>query len=834
MRYLRIVLLLLLPALLRAQGDTTQTEEYYTMDYQRPQKVVVGGIGIIGVQFLDERILSVLTGLYEGQTISLPGDELTKAIENLWKQKFFVNIQVRLRKMEENKVFIDFYLEERPRLSEIKIRRLKKRHAKNLREDLSIQSGQIVTENVIQRTRGEVLKHFREKGYFNARVEITEVPSPIRKNFVDLQLTVYRGDRIKINDIVFVGNNNVKSSKLRKLFSDTKRKAWWRIFKKSKFIEDTYNEEKLGIVAYYNTLGYRDAVLLSDTIYQHNDKTINIQLTLSEGRKYYFRNISWAGNTKFTSDTLGKMLDIKRGDVYDQSALESKLFMNPRGYDISALYMDDGYLFFSVVPVEVKVENDSIDLEIRIQEGPQATISSVTVTGNSKTSDHVILREIRTRPGQKFSRTDIQRSIRELVALGYFDPEKMDVQPKPNIASGTVDIEYKVEEKSSDQIELSGGFGQGFVVGTLGLTLSNFATKKMFKKGGWDPYPSGDGQRLSIRAQSNGTYYQSYNFSFTEPWFGGKRPNSLSFSAYHSIQQFNSSGKASKLKISGLSLGLGKRLRWPDDWFTVNYSVNYQHYNLSNYTTGIFEFADGRSNNINFRFLLSRNSTDDYIFPQAGSQFNFSSQLTPPFSKFSGIDYKTASTQEKFKWIEYHKWKFDAMHYTKLAKNLVLATMVRTGFMGFYNRDIGNSPFERFYVGGAGLIGFNLDGRELISMRGYRDNSITPRAVNEDGSSGNYVGATIYNKFTMELRYRVSPNPQATVYVHSFLEAGNSWSRFKDYNPYNLLRSGGVGVRIFLPMFGLLGIDWGYGFDNNPYTPGSNKGQVHFFIGQQL
>ncbi len=834
MRYLRIVLLILLPALLRAQGDTSQTEEYYTMDYQRPQKVVVGGIGIIGVQFLDERILSVLTGLYEGQTISLPGDELTKAIENLWKQKFFVNIQVRLKKMEGNKVFIDFYLEERPRLSEIKIRRLKKRHAKNLREDLSIQSGQIVTENVIQRTRSEVLKHFREKGYFNARVEITEVPSPIRKNFVDLQLTVYRGDRIKINDIVFVGNKNVSSAKLRRLFSDTKRKAWWRVFKKSKFIEDTYNEEKLGIVSYYNTLGYRDAVLLSDTIYQHNDKTINIQLTLSEGRKYYFRNISWSGNTKFTSDTLGKMLDIKRGDVYDQSALESKLFMNPRGYDISALYMDDGYLFFSVVPVEVKVENDSIDLEIRIQEGPQATISSVTVTGNSKTSDHVILREIRTRPGQKFSRTDIQRSIRELVALGYFDPEKMDVQPKPNLAAGTVDIEYKVEEKSSDQIELSGGFGQGFVVGTLGLTLSNFATKKMFKKGGWDPYPSGDGQRLSIRAQSNGTFFQSYNFSFTEPWFGGKRPNSLSFSAYHSIQQFNSSGTPSKLRISGLSLGLGKRLRWPDDWFTINYSINYQHYNLSNYTTGIFEFDDGRSNNVNFRLLLSRNSTDDFIFPQAGSQFNFSTQLTPPISSFSGIDYKTATTQQKFKWIEYHKWKFDAMHYTKLAKNLVLATMVRTGFMGFYNRDIGNSPFERFYVGGAGLIGFNLDGRELISMRGYRDNSVTPRSVNEDGSLGNYVGATVYNKFTMELRYRVSPNPQATVYVHSFLEAGNSWSRFKDYNPYNLLRSGGVGVRIFLPMFGLLGIDWGYGFDNNPYTPGSNKGQVHFFIGQQL
>lgn len=833
MKHLKLLLLVLFPVLIHAQGDTA----YFEMDYQRPKKYTVGGVGIKGVQFLDERILATLSGLYEGQVISLPGEELTKAIDNLWKQKFFVNIQVRLRKMEEGKVWIDFYLEERPRLSSpgINIKGLKKRHAKNLREDaLSLQSGQIVTENVIQRTRNEVLNHFKEKGYYNVQVEITEEPDPIRKNFVRLNIRVNKGSRMKVNDIVFVGNQNISSAKLRKLFGDTKRKAWWRIFKRSKFIEDTYSEEKKQIVAYYNTLGYRDAVLVSDTFYQHDEKSMDIRLTISEGHKYYFRNITWTGNTKFTSDTLGKLLDIKRGDVYDQSALESRLFMNPRGYDISALYMDDGYLFFQVVPVEVKVENDSIDLEIRIQEGPQATISSVTVSGNTKTSDHVILREIRTRPGQKFSRTDIQRSIRELVALGYFDPEKMDVQPKPNPAAGTVDIEYKVEERSSDQIELSGGFGQGFIVGTLGLNISNFATRKMFKKGGWDPYPSGDGQRLSLRAQSNGSFFQSYNFSFTEPWFGGKRPNSLSFSAYHSIQKFTTSGNASSLKITGVSIGLGKRLRWPDDYFTLNYSLNYQHYNLRNYQSGIFEFADGRSNNINLRLILSRSSTDDIIFPQTGSQFNFSTQLTPPVSMFTGIDYKNASTQEKFKWIEYHKWKFDAMHYTKLAKNLVLASMVRTGFMGFYNRDIGNSPFERFYVGGAGLIGFNLDGRELISQRGYRDNSVTPRAINSDGTLGNYIGATIYNKFTMELRYRVSPNPQATIYVLSFLEAGNSWGRFKDYNPYNLLRSGGVGVRIFLPMFGLLGVDWGYGFDENQYTPGSNKGQVHFFIGQQL
>ncbi|HYG14961.1 MAG TPA: outer membrane protein assembly factor BamA, partial [Bacteroidia bacterium] len=690
MKYIKILLILMFPAMLFGQGDTTQkdslTNEYLDLNYQSPKKYVIGGIGIYGVKFLDERILAALTGLYEGKRITIPGDEITKAIDNLWKQKFFVNVQVRLKKIEEDKVFIDFYLEERPRLDEIQIRKLKKRHAKNLREELSLQTGQIVTENVVQRTRNEVLKHFREKGYFNAKVEITEVPSDKRRNFVNLQIAVTRGQRVKINDVIFVGNNNVSSAKLRRLMSDTKRKAWWRLFKRSKFIEDVYDEEKRTIIGFYNTLGYRDAIMVSDTFYRHDDKSVNVQITINEGSKYYFRHITWAGNTKFTSDTLGKLLDIKRGDVYNVAALESKLYMNPAGYDISALYMDDGYLFFQVIPVEINVENDSIDLEIRIQEGPQATISSVTVTGNSKTSDHVILRELRTRPGQKFSRTAIQRSIRELVALGYFDPEKMDVQPKPNPASGTVDIEYKVEERSSDQIELSGGFGQGFLVGTLGLSLSNFATRKMFKKGGWDPYPSGDGQRLSIRAQSNGRYFQSYNFSFTEPWFGGRRPNSLSFSAYHSIQNYGTNDNPSKLKITGVSLGLGKRLRWPDDWFSVNYSLNYQYYDLKNFNSGIFEFTNGWANNVNFRALFSRNSTDDFIFPQSGSQFNFSAQLTPPISAFTGIDYKNATQQEKFKWIEYHKWKFDAFHYTKLAKNLVLASMIRTGFMGFYNR----------------------------------------------------------------------------------------------------------------------------------------------------
>lgn len=834
MKKILVIVGLILPMFISAQVDTLLTDKYMDLNYQRPQKYIVGGIGIKGVKFLDERLLAVITGLYEGQQISLPGEEINKAILRLWEQKFFVNVEVRVNRIEDGKIYIDFYLEERPRLDKFSIKKLKKRHAKNLREELTLQSGQIVTENVLQRTRNEVLNYYHEKGYYNARADISEKVSLRGKNFIDLEISVTKGHRFKINDIVFVGNQHVSTGTLRSVFKDTKRKAWWRLFKRSKFIEDTYNEEKASILGIYNTRGYRDATIVADTFYQHDDKTIDIQITINEGNKYYFRDIKWTGNTKYTSDTLSKLLSINKGDIYDISALETKLYMNPRGYDISALYMDDGYLFFQVNPIEVKVENDSIDLEIRLSEGPQATIADVTVSGNTKTSDHVIYRELRTRPGQKFSRTDIQRSIRELVALGYFDPEKMDVQPKPNPAAGTVDIEYKVEERSSDQIELSGGFGQGFVVGTLGLTISNFATSKMFKKGGWDPYPSGDGQRLSIRAQSNGSFFQSYNFSFTEPWFGGKRPNSLSFSVFHSIQKYNSTGPTSSLKITGASIGLGKRLRWPDDFFTLNYSINYQHYRLRNFNSGIFEFIDGYSNNINARIVLSRNSTDDFIFPQSGSTFNFSIQATPPVSSFTGVNYKNASLQEKYKWIEYHKWKFDALHYTKIAKNLVLATMIRTGFMGFYNSDIGSSPFERYYVGGAGLIGFNLDGRELISLRGYRDNSVTPRSVNSDGSPGNSIGATIFNKFTMEMRYRISPNPQATVYLLSFLEAGNSWSKFNNYNPYNLLRSGGVGVRIFLPMFGLLGIDWGYGFDNNPYTPGSGKGQVHFFIGQQF
>ena len=491
--------------------------------------------------------------------------------------------------------------------------------------------------------------------------------------------------------------------------------------------------------------------------------------------------------------------------------------------------MDQGHLFFNADPVEVLVDGDSIDLEIRINEGPQATVNKVTITGNTKTSDYVIMREIRTKPGDKFSKTDIQRSIRELAALGYFDPEKLNVVPTPNPYTGTVDIEYQVEEKSSDQIELSGGFGQGFVVGTLGLNLTNFSTRKLMNRREWNPIPSGDGQRISLRAQSNGSFFQSYNASFTEPWFGGKKPNSLSVSMYHSIQSngvrrqdVTPARQRQALNITGLTIGFGKRNKIPDDFFTTNIMLNYQYYNVQNYP-GIIAFRDGFSNNINLRWILQRNSMDQPIYPRSGSSFLFSVQATPPWSRFSDKNYAEATAQEKYRWIEYHKWKFEGAWYTKLVGNLVLTAQAKMGYMGNYNKDIGDAPFERFYLGGAGLIGFNIDGRELIAFRGYEDNSVTPQG-----------GATVFNRFTVELRYPISLNPQATVYVHSFMEAGNSWSSLRTYNPFGLLRSAGTGVRIFLPMFGLLGIDWGYGFDENPFRPGTNRGRFHFFIGQQF
>ncbi|MEM9022762.1 MAG: POTRA domain-containing protein, partial [Bacteroidota bacterium] len=606
------------------------------------------------------------------------------------------------------------------------------------------------------------------------------------------------------------------------------------IFKSSKYITSNYRGDKEALIAKYNEKGYRDAQVVWDSVYMIDQKRMNIRMRIQEGHKYYFRDIKWIGNTKYATKDLQRLMGINKGDVYDPIRLSSRLSGDANGGDISALYMDDGYLFFDIQPVEVFVEGDSVDIEIRIREGQQARINKVTISGNTKTNDHVILREIRTKPGQLFSRSDIIRSQQQLASLGYFDAEQLNVIPKPNPEDGTVDIEYVVAERPSDQIELSGGWGGNRIVGTLGVVFTNFSTRNFFKKGAWTPLPSGDGQRLSLRASTNGRFFQSYNFSFTEPWLGGKKPNSFSIGASYSHQSNGADGTITddegnridnpdhqSINIIGLSLGLGKQLTVPDDYFSLLLELNYQHYDLDNWRQ--FIFNTGKSNNLFGRITLSRTSIDRPIYPRRGSRISISSQLTLPYSKFDDKDYANLENQEKYRWIEYHKWKVTSDWYNTIFENLVLRTKVGFGFLGHYNDEIGPAPFERFYLGGSGLTGFQLDGREIIALRGYDDNSISPS-----------TGSTIISKYTMELRYPFSLNPSATIYGLAFVEAGNTWGRFGDFNPFSVNRSAGVGIRIFLPMFGLLGLDWGRRFDDIPGRPNMSPAQIHFTIGANL
>jgi outer membrane protein insertion porin family len=609
------------------------------------------------------------------------------------------------------------------------------------------------------------------------------------------------------------------------------------VFRSSKFQPDEFDNDKDRLTAFYQRNGYKDVKVLSDSSYPFKNNLLNLDITISEGDKYYFRNITWAGNTKYSSNELTTILGIRKGDVYNPEILERNLYINQGGIDVTSLYMDDGYLFFNVTPVETKIEHDSVDMEIRIFEGPQATINKVTVSGNTKTHDHVILRELRTKPGQKFSRSDIIRSQRELAQLGYFDPEKMNVVPKPNPKDGTVDLEYTVVEKPSDKIELSGGYGAGSFVGVLGLTLENFSIRNIFKKG-WQGYPSGDGQRVSIRAQSNTASYQSVNFSFTEPWFGGKKPNSFTFSAFASRQHYiGSDGRAQDFNSPGISIGLGKRLKWPDDYFVLYHSLEYQYYTLNNFSL-IGSFNTGYTNNISFRHLLTRNSTNDPIYPSSGSTISFQLQWTPPYSLFKGkdVDYAKETDQEKFKFIEYHKWKFDGAYYMGFGKkkNLVLMTGVDFGLIGLYNQALGYTPFERFYVGGDGLAGYYLDGRELVRLRGYENaNALTPEVKDLNGNVIE-TGATIYNKYTVELRYPFVKSQAATIWGLAFVEGGNGWNRFQDYNPFDIRRSFGAGIRLYVPMLGLFGFDWGYGIDPSLDPTAAKAGSnFHFYIGGQ-
>jgi len=813
------------------------------LDYSNPKKYIVGGIEVIADRGVNKPLVTTLSGISVGKTISVPGQELKAAIENLWKQKLFSDIEIAASKVEGNTIYLQIIVKTRPRLSEHVYSGIKKSEQKALDEKLELNKGDIISETYVQRIENRVRNHYVEKGYSNPDIEIIPLDDTLfNKNSNRLKIIIDKGPRVKIEEVVIDGNQSFSDFRLKMLLKKTKQTSWQYVLRSSKYDEDLYKEDKQSLTAFYNGKGYRDIQIVEDSVYTTAEGRIKVYLRLDEGNLYYFRNISFSGNTKYPSDFLNNILGISKGDVYDPGKLERNLRMNQNGLDISTLYMDNGYLFFNVSPVETAVDNDSIDLEIRIYEGPQATINRVAVSGNDRTNDHVFLRELHTRPGDKFSRTNVIRTQQQLSQLGLIDPETIDIKTNPDYRNGTVDLEYAIAERPSDQIELSMGWGQGQLVGVLGLTLNNFSSRNLFKAGKWGgPYPMGDGQKLSIRAQSSGRFYQSYNFSFTEPWFGGKKPNSLSFNVYHTIYSNNTtSDDPGRFKITGASAGVGKRLKWPDNYFTMYNGISYRRYNVYKYVQVIPTFDNGIANNIFFTHTLSRSSIQSPIYPRGGSSVSLSLNWSLPMSYLRDIDLTQATAEEKYKWIEYHKWRFDSEFYMELYKKLVLRTSAQFGYLGSYNPDFGPSPFERFYMGGDGLSGFQFDGRELIRLRGYQNYSLVP-ALNGFDDSGTYgtllEGGGIFNKFSMELRYPLSLNPQATVYLLGFMEGGNNFLDFKDYNPFDLYRSAGVGVRLFLPMFGLIGFDYGFGLDgpsvgaNAVRQPG---GQFHITIGQQF
>lgn len=872
-KYLLPFIILLLCNTLRLPAQITLGGDTPELQYSNPVEYEIGGITVTGVQYLDPNILVMLTGLKVGDKVKIPGESITIAIEKLWKQGLFDNVQIVANKIEGKTIFMEFRLKERPRMSKFSFSGVKKGEADDLRDKLNLAAGEVVTSSTLVRASETIRKYFTDKGFLNTEVEIQEIRDTTKLNNVILKFQIDKKHKIRINQIIIHGNEYVRTVQIKNTLKETKEKSSFRplgglpqlifdlgknalkinpagitdnltdyyysnlrmrVFKSSKFIRDDFELDKDNILKRYNELGFRDAEIIRDSIYTFDDRSINIELWIKEGRKYYFRNISWIGNTKYSSEVLNSYLKIKKGDVYNQELLQTNLSYNPNGFDVSSLYLDDGYLFFNVQPVEVNVENDSIDLEIRIYEGKQATLNKVTVKGNDRTNDHVIIRELYTKPGQLFSRNDIIRTQRELAQLRYFNPEKLGIDYTPNPQDGTVDLEYTVEETSSDQIELSGGWGYGRIVGTLGLSFNNFSARRFFKKDAWKPIPSGDGQKLSLRFQTYGLGYMSYSASFTEPWLGGKKPNALSVSYYHSRYTnglSSSDTNYASFVINGLGVSLSKRLSWPDDYFQLYQAVNMQQYSLNNYSR-IFTFGSGNGqyNKISYTVALGRSSDDSPIFPRRGSTVNLSLEMTPPYSLFSKKDYSTMSAEEKYKWIEYHKWKFTGNWYSTLVGDLVLVSKYRFGFLGYYNKDLGVTPFERFYVGGDGLSGYgSLDGREIIALRGYGNETITPEYFEKNG-----IGGTIYSRYTFELRFPLSLNPTSTIYALAFVEGGNTWNKFTKFNPFKVYRSTGLGLRIFLPMFGILGLDYGYGFDAVPGIPGANGGQFHFSINQSI
>jgi outer membrane protein insertion porin family len=818
--------LLLLPSLGFAQVRDTLLP---VVSYDKPTEYEIGGIRVVGSQYADANALISVSGLTVGEKVQIPGQKMTKAIQSLWNLRLFTEVDIVRERTQGSLVFLEIRVKELPRYMRHTFSGVKKGQHDDLNEVINkyIQKGSILTENARSTLIYALEQHYIDKGYRDVDVKIITSTDMRSTNGVKLEFLIKRGKRVRIRDITFAGNDHVKARTLRKKMKGTTRIA--KVFKKSKLVREKYDEDKRALETYYNNVGYRDARIVKDSIWRDKKGRLRVHVTINEGSRYYFRNIVWKGNTIYDTKYLSQVLGINKGDVYNQELLQNRLSFSQDGRDISSLYLDNGYLFYRCDPVETAIENDSIDIELRIYEGPQATIDRVVIKGNDRTHEHVIRRELFTRPGDKFSRSDIIRSQREIINLGYFNAEALGINTPVNPERGTVDIEYTVEERPSDQLELSAGYQprsvfneRGSIIGTLGVTFNNFSLQNINNRETWNPLPQGDGQRFSIRGQSAGQRFQSYNASFTEPWLGGKRPNSLTVAGFYNrlSNGFAGSLNAQRLDILQGSVGFGTRLKWPDDNFVFRANLDIQRLNLDNYPGFVDErgrnVTRGKFNNINLGLTLARNSINDPIFPKSGSTVSLTVQMTPPYSVFNRRDpiyYDTAKVQDLYKYVEYVKWRFDAEWYTPIVGKLVLRTSTKMGLLGRWNDDTPLSPFERYLVGGAGLNNqnFGFNGLEIISARGYESTSESGKL---NGIMDPYPGgAAVFAKYTAELRYPISLNPQSTIFVTAWAQGVNAWGRIAQVNPFEVKRSAGLGLRVFLPMFGTLGFDYGLGFD---------------------
>ena len=826
------------------------TGETYSQDtYRKGDTYIIDTITVAGLKNFSDRTVVTYSGLREGESIQVPGEEITSILKKLWNLELFSNVDLYVTGVNNGKIKLEINVEELPTLLNYKINGVKKGKAETYEKETELSQGKRLSESFLTNTKNYIQGELRENGYLNSKINLVTIPDSIGSNQLNLNINIDKGERIKIRDINFNGNEIFGNSKLRSKLKKTKKRFPLRFWKKSKLIDEDYESDKDNLISFYKEKGYRDARIEFDTIVINDEKTIDLNLNIDEGNKYYFGDISYIGNSSFTNFQLDQILGIEEGDSYNGVLLKERIQdEDPDANDISNLYQNNGYLFSSVNAVEVSAENDTIDFEIRINEGKLASFNKISVVGNTKTNDNVIFRELRIKPGELYSKDKVVRTIREVGQLGFFDAEQISPDFKnvdPNL--GTVDIELGLIEAGASQLELQGGYGSGSFMGSFGVSFNNFSVKNIRNRKAWRPFPSGDGQSLAVRLQTS-SFYSTTSFSFMEPWLGGKEPVQFSISLSSTTQYrydyfTRRADKSQSFQIKGFNVGLAKRLKVPDDFFVLSQALSYQYYNLKNYYTGLFTFGDGESHNIAYNIALSRNNTfTNPIFPVGGSKFTLSARLSPPYSLITGDDFSDIDQrpeyldrngnpilseidQAKFRWLEFYKFKFEGSWYTRLFGKFVLKATTDFGFLGTYNKNKGNIPFERFFLGGDGMMQYALDGRETIALRGYDNQSLSSR----DGS-------IIYNKYSLELRYPISLKPTASVFALSFLEAGNGFDDFKDYSPFDVKRSAGIGVRVFMPAFGLLGIDFGYGFDtSNISNTGQRSGwQTHFVIGQQF